>query len=347
MESSERASLKESERGKYEYLAIESQTLPHTLSPLTGRYTRELFSDELTGPVEKSNIVRAWEIFRFILLALLFPLPFFLLSWPEIKQAWSTSLFGLLACCLPSGGAPIAGGIVFIPALQMLGVSPKQCVAFCSVTQAFGCGIFAPLNWIAKDPGIIIKNSLITTLPSGMLGLFLALFVFPVNESDVNYIFAYFCIFLLVTVIYGLQHDLTTQDEPLKFLQSHSMSITILTFLLYIIGGLVGGMLVGWIGIGIEKVFFLLATSFHKAELRRATVTAIFVVGLLSSVSAASHLFIFRDVPIPFWICGLPGVLLGSIIGPSVNAYLGSKNVMIVFCVFLVFNIAFDLSKSL
>jgi uncharacterized membrane protein YfcA len=359
----------------------------------TGLFGRDLWSDELYGPIERNYWIALWEYGRYYLLVLLAILPFLVLSWEEIQKAWSTSLFGLLACCLPSGGAPIAGGIVFLPALQYLGVSPKQSVAFCSVTQALGCGVFAPLNWIAKDPGILIQSALLVSLVPGLGGLFLALYPLSVPEYVVNRLFAGFCCFLFCTVIYGLQHDLTSQDEPVSFSEAeypsspstmslsssidyhqvaqstspsqsqknalsatynaHSQSqasiekrkMKYTSLFLYVIGAFIGGMISGWIGIGIEKVFFLITTSYDKAELRRATVTAIALIGWLSFVSAINHLFVFHDVPIAYWLCALPGVLLGSLIGPSVNAYLGSRNVMYIFCLFLLFNVVFDLSK--
>lgn len=114
-------------------------------------FNRDWWNDEKYGPVEKTLLAKFWEIGRWVLLAVLTFLPFGIYSLNELSNAWLTSLMGLLACCLPSGGAPVAGGIVFIPGLQMLGLKPKQCVAFCSAAQALGCGAFAPLNWVRCD----------------------------------------------------------------------------------------------------------------------------------------------------------------------------------------------------
>eukprot|EP01038_Epipyxis_sp_PR26KG_P004545 gene4545-6416_t len=290
---------------KYEYIQIPADT---------SRFSRDYINDEPYGPVNKSSYVTCWEYGRWFLLILLIIQPFLFFELNDLKYAWVTSIFGLLACCLPSGGAPIAGGIIFIPALSILGLTPKQSVAFCSLSQAFGCGICAPMNWYAKDPGIIIRSSLIYTLPAGVFGLLISLFILPINEAEVQYYFSGFCLFLIITVIYGLMHDLTSQDQPVKF--------NFKSALFYITGSFIGGMIAGWIGIGIEKIYFLLATSYHKAELRRATVTAISIVGWLSMVSAYCHLFLLHDVPIVYVFCAFPGILIGSIIGP---AYLLSK----------------------
>lgn len=242
------------------------------------------------------------------------------------------------------GGAPIAGGIVFMPCLQMLGLSPKQAVAFCSATQMFGCGVFTPLNWYAKDQGIFIKGTLSVCIPAGVLGLYLALFHFPLAEHEVGIFFACFCFFLAFTVIWGLFHNLTTQNEPISF-ESPTSVKTMKAIFLFAITSVIGGLVAGWIGIGIEKIYFMLVTSYYHAELRRATITAITIIGLLSAISACIHFFVLKDVPIDYWICSIPGVLLGSIIGPSINEFLGSVNIMLIFCFFLILNVVYEFTK--
>lgn len=107
----------------------------------------------------------------------------------------------------------------------------------------FGCGIFAPLNWYAKDPGIFIKSTLLICLPAGTIGLFLSLFCYSVDEEQVNVIFGVFCLFLIGTVIYGLFHDLTTHDEPITFKVKSWKDIG--TILLYFVCSLIGGMIAG------------------------------------------------------------------------------------------------------
>ena len=238
---------------------------------------RDFYTDEVYQ-CAKAKWGTYWIKFRVYLLGLLTILPFLLFPIDVLKKSWITSLLGLIACCLPSGGAPIAGGILFMPCLQMLGLSPKQAVAFCSATQMFGCGVFTPLNWYSKDQGIFIRSTVPVSLVSGLFGLYLALFHFPLAEHQVGIFFACFCVFLALTVIYGLFHDLTTQNEPVKFEKITTLN-GFKTYALYISASILGGMVSGWIGIGIEKIYFLLVTSYHKAEIRRATITAIAIIG--------------------------------------------------------------------
>ena len=305
-------------------------------------YDRDFKTDEIIQ-CQKLKIAQYWIKHRLHLLCFLTVLPFILYPLETLKKTWITSFLGLLACCLPSGGAPIAGGIIFLPSLQLIGLSSKQAVAFCTATQSFGCGVFAPLNWLDKDQGILIKNTIPLCLLFGSFGLIFA-FQNPLAEHQVGLLFACFCLFLASTVVYGLFHDLTTQNEPVKFRKITTLK-GIQDYSLYIIGSLIGGMIAGWIGIGIEKIYFLLATSYHKAELRRATISAIALIGWLSSISCLVHFFILKDVPISYWVSSLPGVLLGSIVGPIINKYLGSFNVMIIFCIFLFLNVIYEFTK--
>ena len=304
---------------------------------------RDFYTDEILL-CAKTKIAAYWMPLRMYLLVILTIIPFLLFPIDVLKKSWITSLLGLIACCLPSGGAPIAVGLLFMPCLQMIGLTPKKAVAFCSATQSFGCGVFTPLNWYSKDQGIFIKSTLPLCLVSGILGLWLALFHFPLAEHQVGIFFACFCVFLAGTVMYGIFHDLTTQNESVKFEKITTLN-GFKTYAIYIIASIIGGMVSGWIGIGIEKIYFLLVTSYHKAEIRRATITAIALIGWISTISASIHFFILKDVPIAYWVCSLPGILLGSIAGPIINSYLGSFNIMIIFCTFLFLNVIFEITK--
>lgn len=363
------------------YGGIEStkDNLPSvTISGRPLQLSRHWLTDEVVGPFEQMWVLTFWLWFRWPLFLILLWIPWYLYSLPHLMKCSITSLLGIIACCLPSGGAPVAGGIIFIPALTYLGLGPKECVAFCSYSIMIGCGIFTPANWGALDPGIIIKSTVWVVIPASLIGIYISMFLIPVKAEEVHIVFTLFCVFLVATVIHGLFHTLVSQDEPVTILEyeeeieydrikesddvedsfssgkNTSTGVekkrrilwfsrgTLMNVLVYAIVGVIGGMLVGWIGIGVEKIYFLIATNYHKAEIKRSTVTAITIVGWLSVVAAALHTFVFHDVPFDWVICAYPGLLIGSIIGPNINAYLGSKNIMVIFCLFLLFNIAFD-----
>jgi len=288
--------------------------------------------------VTRHTYLLLWE--SFVLFPVLFSLPFIFFGWRETILLWYVPLLAIIANIFPSGGAPIAGGIVFIPALIMTGVNAKAAVAFSCATQMIGCGVFTPLQWALLDKKSIITEIIAVCVIAGVAGCLLALVVFPLNPDTVEMFFAGFCVLLAIYVVYGLFHDLTTNDGAVEM---NYKNVAI-----YATSSFVGGMVTAWIGIGIEKVLFILLTSYpHKAHIRHSCVTSIGVVGWVSFFAFWFHLFYLNDVPLKIWCCGLPGLVIGSHMGPQINLLIGSKLVMYAFVLMLLFNSFWIFRKNL
>ena len=118
-------------------------------------------------------------------------------------------LMGMIACAIPSGGAPVAGGVVFLPVLSLMGMEPHDGVAFAAATQMFGVGIFAPLGWMARDPTVLMPRFLLVTLPYALAGLLTGLLLIPLGKSDeVMWAFTVFIAFLAWYTVHGLISNL-------------------------------------------------------------------------------------------------------------------------------------------
>jgi len=108
----------------------------------------------------------------------------------------------------------------------------------------------------------------------------------------------------------------------------------------------VGGVLVGVIGIGIENVLFCVVTwGARGIHVRDASISSVVVVGWLSGISMIVHAVSPRcpaepgykgAIPIDLLLMTLPGVLMGSLLGPTVAKLLGARNVIWLFCLCLV-----------
>jgi hypothetical protein len=121
-------------------------------------------------------------------------------------------------------------------------------------------------------------------------------------------------------------------------------------FTIYAISCFLGGMLCGWIGIGLEKVTFFLLTYFHKVDVIAAGLSSITMTGWLSFFAFLLHAVctpedegfgphlscglrnefnpgghVFGKVPYELWLSALPGILIGSLIGPIVTAAVGPR----------------------
>jgi hypothetical protein len=76
------------------------------------------------------------------------PLVLFRNHMELLRDAWFAPLMGIVACTIPASGAPVAGGVIFLPILESYGLCPRDAVAFTAATQMVGVGIFAPMNWL-------------------------------------------------------------------------------------------------------------------------------------------------------------------------------------------------------
>jgi len=143
-------------------------------------------------------------------------------------------------------------------------------------------------------------------------------------------------------------------DDPLAHLQScpvtwtNTIAPTWPLLLWYSACCCFGGLLVAFIGIGIEKVAFIIATWQSNVHTRDASVSSIVVVGWLSGLSAGARLLsptcpfqrgYMGNLPFELWISVLPGIFLGSVCGPWIAKTVGSRTIMWLFCAFLLVDV--------
>ena len=89
---------------------------------------------------------------------------------------------GIMAASL-ANSVPIGGGVVFIPALYLLGLHMKLGVSFSFATMSVGNGIFGFLSWVAKDKSLIIWESVPFALVPSWVRVLIPLLFIRVNPS--------------------------------------------------------------------------------------------------------------------------------------------------------------------
>ena len=343
-----------------------------------------------------------------------------------LAHSWFAPLMGIVACAIPSGGAPVAGGVVFLPVLSMVGLEPHDAVGFAVTTQMFGIGIFAPLGWMARDPTVLMFNFLKITFPYALAGLLTGLLLIPLEKSDeVMWTFTVFISFLAWYTIHGLvsdrldvsgvsgepsccppdhhnvhnhihrtnkaesdddieMHVQKNQTEGAMPLESNMtptkdfgrkskaerrrIRVSRKEYVIYTLTCYFGGILTAWIGIGVEKLTFVLLTYFHNVDVTAAGVSSICLTGFLSAIAFLFHSLcgpaddspgphfqcamkttadptgnVFGNVPYEIVLAVLPGILIGSVVGPAINAAIGPRNMMVIFVCFLLFDIGYNL----
>jgi len=152
------------------------------------------------------------------------------------------------------------------------------------------------------------------------------------NGGALEAFFLVFVIFLAIYVLYGLiKGELQTQNQKVK---KNLVNIVVLLTL-----GVLGGLLVGYIAVGIDIMFFVTMTFIYKANSNMATVASILVMGWSCCLPAFLNIVAFDDLRFNYVLMTLIGSVLGARIGPALNLILGRKYVLIAFEFLLVIEI--------
>lgn len=291
-------------------------------------WMRKILSLPLEGSVQRGPL--GFLVIRIVLFVVLTAVAGLRVSADVHHYFWFVPCMGFVGCMIPSAGIPVAGSIIFMPLLLMAGVKPDACVAFGTATQAVGVGIFAPLGWFLKKPSVFLLPVFAYAIPGGCLGLAAGLLLFPMHGAHVTFLFVVFCAAVAAHTTHGLYSTMATDSEELQ-IGRLSVKLQVLSCCF------AGGLMNAWIGIGLEKVLFVLLT-FHGGDVLSASVTGITITGLLSFATAIRNA-VNGTFPLELWLMVLPGILAGSILGPWVNEALGKRNILVCFVVLLVLDI--------
>lgn len=288
-------------------------------------FLRHVFSLPLTGELPRGVVY--FLALRFALFIFLLVLGAAVLSPERWRQFWFVPPMGFAGVMIPASGLPVGGGILFFPVLRLAGVSAKDAVVFGVGAQSAGGGVFTPASWWLRDKGVFLRPVFPYALVSGVLGLVVAR-SFPSTNEAIQIIFVVFMGVVIVHTVRGLyQGKLESDDEEMP-MQDRKFRAALVA------ASFAGGILVGYIGIGIDKLLFVLLTQ-YRVNSTKASVTSITMVGLLSIVSSLDHIVVRNDFPWELWLLVLPGLLLGSMIGPFVNKLVGPRRILIAFVVLL------------
>mmetsp|Transcript_18307 Transcript_18307/g.42157 ORF Transcript_18307/g.42157 Transcript_18307/m.42157 type:complete len:411 (-) Transcript_18307:672-1904(-) len=278
-----------------------------------------------------------------------------------ILSAWAMPFLGIASASL-ANAVPVGGGIVFVPALQLLvGVELKLGAAFAVATMTFGNGVFGFLSWLRKDPSSIAWGIVPFALLPAWFGATLATFSPVLSPRQCQRLFAVFCLVVASIVArsvlihrrnpnrgggkeFSIHASLdddnggrsSNDDDDDARRRRYSTRRRRQKVTASICSFLAGSILVAHIGIGNAMTTFLVASLVWKLPAKACVVTGIIVGGWTSALPFALHLLVVKDVPVALWVMGLPGVYLGARIAPLVHDRVGMPAVLTAFWVFLV-----------
>jgi uncharacterized protein len=262
-------------------------------------------------------LVEHYDTLMFTCFPILWTLLFlYLMDRETTLLLWYMPVLGFVAAII-ANCVPIGGGVVYVPALYLLGENMKLGVAFSLATMSIGNGMVAFLKWMSVDKKLIYWNAIPFTVIPAWKG-FLVSMAFPLLGPDMEkMLFSGFCLALACFVFV-----LARAGGALEFARQmptalKSRSPTVFWSITALISFLAGLILVPNIGIGPALTTFICLSLHGSIDTHAALVTGIVVGGWACWVPFAVHLFIMDDVPWQRWVMVLPGVFFGAQVGIS------------------------------
>lgn len=243
-----------------------------------------------------------------------------------LGQYFYMPFLGMIAATV-ANTTPAAAGIVYFPILTRLNVAPITAVQFNLMIQAYGMGL-GTFKWYLVNRRLFIFRVLPVCLLGAIIGVTTGILVFPVDNPE------------LLTLIFNSVAFLFTQIIFFSILRRHrfprlDVPLTPVNLLILFGFSLAGGVISGWIGFGIDTIFYFVLTMIFRINPAVAIVTSIALMAAVSVYGTILNL-IWYSVPLALWYSTLPGVTLASLFLAAFLALkIGAKNVLLLFTMLL------------
>ena len=233
---------------------------------------------------------------------------------------------GVLAATV-ANTTPAAAGIVYFPILTRLQIEPLAAVQFSLIIQAYGMGL-GTLKWFLVNRKLFLAEVLPVCLAGGIAGVTISTVFIPIDNPEFLSLLFNFIAFIFTQIIFF--SILFRYKYPNTKIDLTSGNVTILSVFSFL-----GGLISGWIGFGIDTIFYFILTVVFRINPAISIVTSI---SLMAAVSLAGTILniIFNEVPFSLWYSAIPGVTLaGLFIAAYLALKIGPKNVLMLFTIFL------------
>lgn len=265
----------------------------------------------------------------YIILAMISVL--WLLFFPYFHEAFLNQFFympflGVIAATV-ANTTPAAAGIVYFPILTRLQIDPATAVQFSLIIQAYGMGL-GSFRWFLINKKLFIANVIPVCLIGGLFGVTMSLVYIPINDPE------------LLTLIFNFIAFSFTQFVFFSILFKHkypnlSIRLSVKNMAILFFFSFLGGLITGWIGFGIDTIFYFILTIFFKINPAASIVTSISLMAAISFAGTLLNMF-FNEIPFSLWYSAVPGVTIaGLFLAAYFAVKLGAKNVLMLFTLLL------------
>ena len=273
--------------------------------------------------MEKQNKV------PFIILAVSFIV--WLIFLPLFHEEFFSKLFYMpfigAVAAIVANITPAAAGIIYFPILTHLSVSPVTVAQFNLAIQAYGMGL-GTFRWFLFSRKLFILNVLPVCIAGGFLGEIVSIVIFPIKTPELLTLIFNFIAFVFTQIIFfSILRNSKYPNKALKLTVFNGSFLFGFAF--------IGGLLCGWIGFGIDTIFYFIMTIVFRINPAIAIVTSIALMAAMS-ISGTVLNAVFHDVPIVLWYSAIPGVTLGGLfLAAYIAVKMGPKNILLLFTFFL------------
>ncbi|MBN1843546.1 MAG: sulfite exporter TauE/SafE family protein [Deltaproteobacteria bacterium] len=218
---------------------------------------------------------------------------------------------------------PAAAGIVYFPILTRLQINPLTAVQFNLIIQAYGMGL-GTFKWYLVNKKLFMTNVIPICLFGGIIGIIISIIFVPIDNPQLLTLTFNFIAFLFTQVIFF--SILFRRKYP-----NLKIDLTIYNIMILFAFSLLGGLISGWIGFGIDTMFYFILTFIFKINPAVAIVTSISLMAALSVTGTLLNIIV-NQVPLSLWYSAVPGVTIaGLFLAAYFAVKIGPKNILILF----------------
>ena len=243
-----------------------------------------------------------------------------------LEQFYYMPFLGVIAATV-ANTTPAAAGSVYFPVLTRLQIDPLTAVQFSLVIQAYGMGL-GTFKWYLVNKKLFMFEVIPLCLFGGIIGIIISIVFVPIANPELLTLTFNFVAFVFTQVIFF--SILFRHKFPNIRIDLNLCNMMIL-FAFSILGGLVSG----WIGFGIDTMFYFILTFIFRINPAIAIVTSISLMAALSIVGTVLNVVV-NQVPLALFYSAVPGVTIAGLFLASYLAVkIGARNILILFAFLL------------
>jgi len=256
-------------------------------------------------------------------------LPVFALGWAVVffnafaepvallQRNWPLFFVGFFGAMLGNATA-IGGGLVFVPVMILVyHLAPVDALKLAIVSQAFGMTSGA-IGWLRRGVPV---NGLRVIVPGVLVGATFSTLVLRPNAILIKGLFGPVSVSIGFLTLYLLNRHGERSEIPARAMAPLAVA------------GLIGGMLSGWVAIGVGQMVAVVLMLMHGLRADRSIGLGVVGLAIVSIYLALLHHFVLGGVPWEMAVFTAFGCVYGARLGPYLSQWVSPRRLKAGFAV--------------